>query len=1081
MSLSQKFVDDIALRLARFSQNLPESFRESIADVNGRLDDAIVTEWAEEGASLADHSLRSWEATADFYRVGPAILDLIDRSTFRLWAAAGRDLAEMSSAVAGAYYRASPTALPHLAGAQIGEWSEMGKRLYRGTWKSISLASDFFAETPVLLHSLGLGEIGRLVRIIEGISERSAELAAACLESSIAVFGKLERRDRHAFLDFAAAVADASWPESNLYFQKGPDLLRHVQAEQRTRYLDLSARVARRIGRQAYALFSDGASALREVDHELHEPLLEMAERTVGLSPVAAMSFLVAAPVVLERLKIDEVEEWHSAGLEILRMSTDGGEAYFRLESGKADQMIQALSARVDLSHVSELLRLYTKALTGSNVSVQPVTELAEKGIGWVTERGPSTEGTSVYLPEHIEQHPTKADNFGVYKVYTTHQAAHLEFGSFWFDYRRKGNVFKRRRHLVERERRQEGMLKRRKWLTDMERFFDLFPDRQIGLDLFTVLEDARIDSYIQREYGGIRRANRGVQEDELGQRPSIGSLPLKEALVENLVRASLDGEKTMRWPRPLMPLLLEAVQIMNTIRQPDATVEDAAEATLLLYDIVQSVPNLPADLLEDMDWEQMSQEDLEMMMLQPGGAGGEGEPIDMPGGDEAPYQSPEQVDFRGDFKPELVQLLMRLRLSQNQSTEGPQAMSPLTPEQLKELMEKSVEINITGISEGDLASTIGLFLTNLEKEAGTPVPDQKVPLKDGTPVYEEPEKPTDLPVEVRTFYYDEWDFRAADYKPRWCAVRQRPLEEGGEEFYEKILREHSGLVAETQRQFELLRPETFRKIKRLEDGEDVDLDAAIDFLVLKKSGHGDVPKIYWRRNKVERDVAVAFLLDMSASTDEEIEKRKSARDDDDFDDDPRRYFQWLAQRRAQQILEPPKRIIDLEKESLVLLTRALEAIGDRYGIFGFSGYGRDNVEYYVIKDLDEAFGEQVRRRIDKVTPIRSTRMGPAIRHTTTKLLESDAKARILFLVSDGRPQDHGYGRDRTEKEYAIHDTHKALVEAKHKGIIPFALTVDKEGHDYLGQMCGDIGYEILGDIETLPSRLPTLYRRLTE
>ena len=283
----------------------------------------------------------------------------------------------------------------------------------------------------------------------------------------------------------------------------------------------------------------------------------------------------------------------------------------------------------------------------------------------------------------------------------------------------------------------------------------------------------------------------------------------------------------------------------------------------------------------------------------------------------------------------------------------------------------------------------------------------------------------------------------------------------------------------ETQRQFELLRPETFRKIKKLEDGEDIDLDAAIDFISQKKAGHGDIQKIYWRRNKIERDVAVAFLLDMSASTDEEIDKRRPRNVTDTSD--PRRYYQWLAQNRTQQLMEPPKRIIDLEKESLVLLTRALETIHDRYGIYGFSGYGRENVEYFVIKDFEEAFDEVIRRRIDKVTPIRSTRMGPAIRHTTWKLEQSDAKAKILFLVSDGRPQDHGYGRDRTEKEYAIHDTHKALVEAKHKGIVPFALTVDKEGHDYLGQMCGDMAYEVLGDIELLPSRLPTLYRRLTE
>jgi nitric oxide reductase NorD protein len=180
-------------------------------------------------------------------------------------------------------------------------------------------------------------------------------------------------------------------------------------------------------------------------------------------------------------------------------------------------------------------------------------------------------------------------------------------------------------------------------------------------------------------------------------------------------------------------------------------------------------------------------------------------------------------------------------------------------------------------------------------------------------------------------------------------------------------------------------------------------------------------------------------------------------------------------------MLSPPKRIIDLEKESIVLLIGALEAIGDSYGIYGFSGYGRENVEFYVIKDLDEPLSDDVKARIDKTEPIRSTRMGPAIRHATAKLQKFDARVRILMLVSDGRPQDHGYGRDRTEREYAIHDTHEALMEAKRKGIVPFALTVDKEGHEYLGQMCEDIGYEILGDIEALPGRLPTLYRRLTE
>ena len=106
--------------------------------------------------------------------------------------------------------------------------------------------------------------------------------------------------------------------------------------------------------------------------------------------------------------------------------------------------------------------------------------------------------------------------------------------------------------------------------------------------------------------------------------------------------------------------------------------------------------------------------------------------------------------------------------------------------------------------------------------------------------------------------------------------------------------------------------------------------------------------------------------------------------------------------------------------------------------------------------------------------------MGPAIRHTITKLESQDSRLRILFLISDGRPQDRGYSREGVEKEYAVHDTRKALMEAREKGIQPFCLTVDKSGHDYLKVMMDDFDYEVLPDINQLPERLPQLYKNLT-
>ena len=85
-----------------------------------------------------------------------------------------------------------------------------------------------------------------------------------------------------------------------------------------------------------------------------------------------------------------------------------------------------------------------------------------------------------------------------------------------------------------------------------------------------------------------------------------------------------------------------------------------------------------------------------------------------------------------------------------------------------------------------------------------------------------------------------------------------------------------------------------------------------------------------------------------------------------------------------------------------------------------------------------------------------------------------------MILVSDGRPEDEDYGPERGGIDYPLHDTKRALVEAKRQRIEPFLITVDSAGNDYLAQMCGDLGYEVVSEVESLPRRLPRLYRYLT-
>jgi nitric oxide reductase NorD protein len=1114
--------------LSGYPASLAREIQRALEEAGAVLtDERELEEWVDGGVALARQSLRSWEASAEYFRVSPQVLRLVPYRSFVEWAGVGRELADESAALAGAYFRAAPASLSRLSLPHVREWAALGRQLYKGTWKSSSLAAQFFEVTPALLDHISLPEARTLVRFVDTLAGKSYELAAACLGVAPKVLGALDRADRGPFLGFAAVIAETSWADARVYFEKGPGLLHHVQPDERTRFMVLAGAVARKVGRQAYPFFAESATALGLMDQEAHAHLLGLAEQLAPRSGPAAMEFLKSVPNVLDRIRYDDIEAWHAQGKAILDQTEEGGLAFFRLESGKGEEVLDNLSSRVELSRVSEVLRMYCKALTGANVSIQATTTLAEKGVGWVSENRPTTEGSAVFLPAVVEETHDKAENFAIYKVYSTHQAAHLEFESFSFRFDRPAGLIDDSRQAREARRAlspdvgepaptlspspnpgggQDGGAGEDGWdvlsstpttnpvtvkapLTDMERFFDLFDDRQLASDLFTVVEDARIDYLIRREYGGIRRSLARVQRRELERRDPVERMPLRQALVENLIRVSLDGLDTVRWPAQIAPAMGAAIALLRQVQQDAARVEDTAEITLRLYDLAMSIPNVLPDDIPPEAWETLDEEMISLDMLPSGGEGESNQPgleqlgEAMPEGTEQPYESPDAVDFRGDFKPELVQLLMRLRNDAKQQG-GEGQFAPLTPEQLKELLEKSVEIDISAFVEGDLSESTGMFLSNLMKETGTPAQEGKPehPMKDGQGVSaEEEEEEQPLTPQIEYFFYDEWDFRANDYKPRWCRVVQRTLDEGEDNFFDKTLAGHSALVSQTRKQFELLRPEMFRKIKRLYDGEDLDLDLLIEYAVDRKAHITPSEKIYWRRNKIERDVAVAFLLDMSASTDEEINRRDRRGDDDDFDDDPRKYLTWWAQKRARELQNPPKRIIDVEKESTVLLMEALETIGDTYGIYGFSGYGRDNVEYYVIKDLLEPFGDRVKKRIDKIVPIRSTRMGPAIRHTISKLDQHDAKVKILILVSDGRPQDHGYGRDRTEKEYAIHDTKMALNEAKRKGIVPFALTVDRAGHDYLKTMCEDIGYEVVADIEALPSRLPTLYRKLTE
>jgi nitric oxide reductase activation protein len=210
-----------------------------------------------------------------------------------------------------------------------------------------------------------------------------------------------------------------------------------------------------------------------------------------------------------------------------------------------------------------------------------------------------------------------------------------------------------------------------------------------------------------------------------------------------------------------------------------------------------------------------------------------------------------------------------------------------------------------------------------------------------------------------------------------------------------------------------------------------------------RRAGMDGGDDVYVRREKKERDVAVAVLVDVSGSTSRQ--------------------------------LDGGRRVIDIEKESLVLLCEALEAVGDQYALYAYSGEGRAQIDFLVVKDFEDRLGSPVANRLGGLEPRRQNRDGAAIRHAVAKLLVREAKTRILFLLSDGRPLDGDY-----KDEYSLEDTKAALREAERKGIDPFCVTIDRNADDYLHRMYGGMHFAVIDRAESLPARLPRIYQKLT-
>lgn len=294
-------------------------------------------------------------------------------------------------------------------------------------------------------------------------------------------------------------------------------------------------------------------------------------------------------------------------------------------------------------------------------------------------------------------------------------------------------------------------------------------------------------------------------------------------------------------------------------------------------------------------------------------------------------------------------------------------------------------------------------------------------------------------------FRYQEWDYQIQLHRPDWVTLYEHRPSMGDPEEVENILTEYKPIAHRIKQIIDLLTPEGVQRVRNMEDGDEIDINAAVDAMTSIRMGEQPNPRITMRNVIKNRDLAVTVLLDLSESTNEKMQGSE-------------------------------KTVLELTREAATLVATAINGIGDPFAIHGFASDGRHDVQYFRFKDFNQKFGEEAKGRLAGMKGGLSTRMGAAMRHAAHHLLKQPERRKLLLLVTDGEPADI----DERDPQHLRNDTRKAVEELHTRGVMSYCLTLDPNADSYVKRIFGANNYTIVDHVDRLPEKLPALFASLT-
>ncbi len=292
--------------------------------------------------------------------------------------------------------------------------------------------------------------------------------------------------------------------------------------------------------------------------------------------------------------------------------------------------------------------------------------------------------------------------------------------------------------------------------------------------------------------------------------------------------------------------------------------------------------------------------------------------------------------------------------------------------------------------------------------------------------------------------HYPEWDAVTHTHRADWVSVYDTLQPSGQAADIDALLARHAAEARHLQRLLDLLKPQDRTRLRRQEQGSELDLDVAVRSLTDWRAGAQPDPRIHMSTRTDGRDIAVLLLVDLSQSVNDAV----PGSDDT---------------------------VLSLGRAAVALLAQAIGALGDQLAIAGFHSNTRHEVRYLHIKGFTEPWGDAPKARLAATQGAYSTRMGAALRHAGHLLSGRQADKKLLLVLTDGQPADV----DVADPQHLIADAAQAVRELDQMALYTHCISLDPKADAYVGPVFGK-RWTVVDHVAQLPRRLPEIFLGLT-